>query len=277
VLGAPAGPRVTVRLVVNGAAGRMGRQVIAAATGAPDVQVAGAIVRPGSPLADQDAGLVAGVERLGVPLVVDPETALTGATVAVDVSVPAATVPFANAAANREVPIIVATTGLSLAQRERIEALATRTAVLIAPNLSLGINLIAELLPTIVCALGPDYDVEVVEAHHRHKNDAPSGTAVRLAEVIASALERPLAELARHGRHGIAPRAPGEIGMHALRLGGLAGEHSVYFASEGEVIEIYHRALSRETFARGAVRAARFLSGKQPGIYTMQNVLGIGG
>jgi 4-hydroxy-tetrahydrodipicolinate reductase len=255
----------------------MGRQVIAAASGDPDVQIVGAVVRPSSPLLEQDAGVIAGVARLGVPLLADPVAGLAGATVAVDVSVPAASVELARIAASQGVPVVVATTGLSAGQRASVEALAAQTAVLIAPNLSLGINLIAELLPSIVKALGTDYDVEVVEAHHRHKKDAPSGTAVRLAEVIAAARERPLAELERHGRHGIAPRAPGEIGMHALRLGGLAGEHSVYFASEGEVIEIYHRAVSRETFARGGVRAARFLSGKPPGLYTMRDVLGITG
>jgi 4-hydroxy-tetrahydrodipicolinate reductase len=266
---------VTVRLVVNGAAGRMGRQVIGAAIADPQVQVIGAVVRPSSPLVDQDAGLIAGIDRLGVPLRADPIAALASSSVAVDVSVPSASVEFARIAASQGVPVVVATTGLSAAQRASVEALASESAVLVAPNLSLGINLIAELLPSIVQALGTDYDVEVVEAHHRHKKDAPSGTAVRLAEVIAAARERPLAELERHGRHGIAPRAPGEIGMHALRLGGLAGEHSVYFANEGEVIEIYHRAVSRETFARGAVRAARFLSGKPAGLYTMRDVLGI--
>ena len=146
--------------------------------------------------------------------------------------------PFARASAAAGIPCVVATTGLSAAQRAEIEELGARAAVLLAPNLSLGINLIVELLPTIVKALGPDYDVEIVEAHHRHKVDAPSGTAIRLAEAIAAALERPLADLERHGRHGVAPRVTGEIGMHALRLGGLAGEHSVYFANEGEVVEI---------------------------------------
>jgi 4-hydroxy-tetrahydrodipicolinate reductase len=206
----------------------------------------------------------------------DSRLALDHASVAVDVSIPAASVGFARIAAEGGVPTVVATTGLSADQRETIATHAEQAAILIAPNLSLGINLIVQLLPSIVKALGSDYDVEIVEAHHRHKKDAPSGTAIRLAEAIAAAVDRPLDELERNGRHGIMPRVPGEIGIHALRLGGLSGEHSVYFANEGEVIEIYHRALSRETFARGAVRAARFLAGKPPGLYSMQDVLGIG-
>lgn len=267
--------RVTIQLVVNGASGRMGRQVIGVAAGANDVAVSGAVVRPGSPLIGQDAGVVAGSRALGVMLSADPSEALRGASVAVDVSIADASVDFARAAANARVPCVVATTGLSAGQRAEIDSLASHSAVLLAPNLSLGINLIVELLPTIVKALGPDYDVEIVEAHHRHKKDAPSGTAIRLAEAIAAAVDRPLSDLERHGRHGIAPRLPGEIGMHALRLGGLAGEHSVYFANEGEVVELYHRAVSRETFARGAIRAARFLAGKPAGRYTMQDVLGL--
>jgi 4-hydroxy-tetrahydrodipicolinate reductase len=267
---------LSIHLVVNGAAGRMGRQVIAAAAGSPDVALTGAIVRPGAPLLGQDAGLIAGTRALGTPLVDDASAALRGGSVAIDVSIPSAAVEFARAAAKGGVPCVVATTGLTVEQRLEIESLATEAAVLLAPNLSLGINLIAELLPVIARSLGEDYDVEIVEAHHRHKKDAPSGTAIRLGEAIAAAREQPLAKLERQGRHGIAPRVPGEIGFHALRLGGLAGEHSIYFANEGEVVEIYHRALSRETFAQGGVRAARFMVGKPPGLYTMADVLGLG-
>jgi 4-hydroxy-tetrahydrodipicolinate reductase len=162
---------------------------------------------------------------------------------------------------------------LSAAQLAAVRDCGDRAAILVAPNLSLGINLLVEILPTIVQALGGDYDVEIVEAHHRHKKDAPSGTAIRLGEAIAAAVDRPLAQLERHGRSGISPRQPGEIGLHSLRLGGVAGEHHVIFANEGEEIQLTHRTFSRETFARGALRAARFLAGRPPGLYSMADVL----
>jgi 4-hydroxy-tetrahydrodipicolinate reductase len=264
---------MTIKLVVNGAAGRMGRQVIGVATASSDVEVVGGVVRPDSPIVGVDVGVQAGVQQLGVLLTADPDTALEGTDVALDVSVAGASVGFAQRAAVHGIPTVVATTGLASSQLAALEELSTRVAILIAPNLSVGINVLAEVLPAIVRALGSDYDIEVVEAHHRHKKDAPSGTAIRLAEAIASALDRPLAELERYGRHGLAPRVAGEIGMHALRMGGNPGEHHVYFASEGEEIEISHRALSRETFARGAVRAVRYLAGKPPGLYSMSDVL----
>ncbi|HLZ08766.1 MAG TPA: 4-hydroxy-tetrahydrodipicolinate reductase, partial [Chloroflexota bacterium] len=146
-------------------------------------------------------------------------------------------------------------------------------ALLLAPNLSVGINVLVQLLPAFVRSLGSEYDVEIVEAHHRRKKDAPSGTAILLAGAIASALDRPLADLEKYGRHGLDPRVPGEIGIHSLRLGGNPGEHHVFFASDGEEIEVSHRALSRTTYAHGAIRAARYLAGKSPGLYTMLDVL----
>lgn len=265
---------MTTKLIVNGAAGRMGRQVIGVAAAADDVSLVGAIVRPGSTLLGRDAGAVAGVRTLGVELTDDAARALDLGDVVVDVSVPIASVELARLAADRGRPIVVATTGLSNEQLAAVRACSTRTAVLVAANLSLGINLIARLLPSIVRALGAEYDTEIVEMHHHFKKDAPSGTAIRLAEAIAAGRERPLAELEKFGRHGIDPRTPGQIGLHSLRLGGNAGEHHVFFASEGEEIEIAHRALSRETFARGAIRTAQFLAGKGPGWYTMDDVLG---
>lgn len=252
----------------------MGRQVIAAAAGAPDVEIVAGLIRPGSPSLGQDAGMVAGVGELGVPLIASDSVSLGDADVIVDVSGPAAAVEIARRAGALGVPVLVASTGLNPEQLAAIREEAARAAVLVAPNLSLGINLLAEILPTIVRALGPDYDVEIVEAHHRFKKDAPSGTAIRLAEAIAGAWDQTLSEVATHGRHGIVPRQAGEIGIHAVRAGAIAGEHHVLLVSEGEQIEITHRAFSRETFARGALRAARFLAGKPPGWYTMKDVLG---
>lgn len=263
-----------LRLIVHGASGRMGREVVRAASSSPDVDVVAALARSGSDTIGADAGILAGISALGVPVSADVDAALQLGEVAVDVSVPGAAVHFAKAAAAVGKPIVVATTGFSGEQRTELERCSESAPVLVAPNLSLGINLLVQILPTIVRALGSDYDIEVVEAHHRQKKDAPSGTAVRLAEVIAEALERPLAEIERHGRHGLAPRAPGEMGIHAIRAGGIVGEHHVLFVSEGEQVEVTHRAFSRQTFALGAVRAAQFIASQPPGLYSMQDVLG---
>jgi len=262
-----------IKVIVHGATGRMGRQVIAAASGAADLEIVAALGRPGSATLGQDAGILAGGKALGVAITDDFGLAFAGGGVVIDASTPAASLELVRQAASRAVPVVVATTGLSPSDLALVREAATTSPILVAPNLSVGINLLAEILPTIVRALGDDYDIEIVEAHHRHKKDAPSGTAIRLGEAIASALGHPLAEIERHGRHGIAPRQPGEIGVHALRAGGIVGEHHVIFANDGEQIEITHRAFSRETFARGALRAARFLAVQGPGFYTMQDVL----
>ncbi len=262
-----------LKLVVHGAAGRMGREVINAAAASTDFQVVGAVTRPGSPSVGLDAGVVAGAGTLGVPIVDDLAAALVRGDVALDFSNPAGAVEFARRAAAAGVPHLVGTTGLSAEQAAAIREGAERAAVLIAANTSLGINLLARILPEVARALGDEYDVELIEAHHRHKKDAPSGTAVLLGGAVASALGRSLAEVERYGRHGIAPRQPGEIGIHAIRGGGIAGEHSVLFVGEGEQIEISHRAFSRRTFALGALRAAQFIARQSPGLYSMQDVL----
>lgn len=262
-----------MKLIVNGAAGRMGREIVNAAVGAPDVSIAAALARPGSPVLGQDAGIIAGSGPLGVTIGSDARIALAAGDVAVDFSTPAAAVEFARQASAATKPVVVATTGLSAEQLAQVREGARRAPVLIAPNLSLGINVLVQILPEIVRALGAEYDIELLEAHHRHKKDAPSGTALRLGEAIAAALDRPLAELERYGRRGVAPRKAGEIGVHAIRAGGITGEHRVLFVSEGEQIEVAHRAFSRRTFALGALRAARFLAAQPPGEYSMQDVL----
>jgi 4-hydroxy-tetrahydrodipicolinate reductase len=170
---------------------------------------------------------------------------------------------------------VIGTTGLSAKQLQTVAEIAQSVPVLLSPNMSLGVNLLFKILPTISMALGDGYDIEVTETHHRFKQDAPSGTAIKLAEVIANALQRDFKKEARYGREGICPRTPTEIGMHALRAGGSAGEHHILFANEGEEITISHRALSRQTFALGAVRATKWLASQGPGLYSLLDVLGI--
>ncbi len=252
----------------------MGREIVNAAATTPGFEIGAALGRQSSPNLGADIGILAGVGALGVPVSDDVASALSRGEVAIDVSQPAASAAFARQAAAVGKPLVVATTGLSADQLASIREGAGKAPVLIAANLSLGINVIAEILPTIVRALGEAYDVELVEAHHRHKKDAPSGTALRLLEAITSALDGKPEEVARYGRSGLAPRRAGEIGVHSLRAGGIVGEHSVFFVSEGEQIEVSHRAFSRRTFALGGLRAAAFLAEQKPGLYTMRDLLG---
>ena len=249
------------RLVVAGAAGRMGREIVAAAASDPAVEVVAGTVRPGS------GGSVAGLATFESPL-----EALPGGDVLVDFTNPAAAVANARAAAELGKAAVIGTTGLSEAQVAELRSLAARAPILYGRNMSVGVNTVLRVLPALVRAL-EGYDVEVTEAHHRHKRDAPSGTALAIAEVIAEALGRRLDELAVYGREGIQPRQAGEIGIHALRGGGNAGEHTVLFADEGEQIQLVHRAYSRRTFALGALRAARWLADQPPGFYGMPDVL----
>ena len=252
----------------------MGREIVNAAATTPGFEIGAALGRPGSSSLGSDVGVLAGVGSLGVVVSDDVTSGLDAGDVAIDVSQPAAAVAFARQASAVGKPVVVATTGLNAEQLALVREGAGQAPVLIAANLSLGINVLAHVLPTIVRALGDEYDIEVVEAHHRHKKDAPSGTAIRLLEAITSALDKTPEDVSRHGRSGLVPRQPGEIGVHSLRAGGIVGEHSVFFVSEGEQIEVSHRAFSRRTFALGGLRAARFLAEQKPGLYSMKDVLG---
>lgn len=262
-----------IKIAIVGAGGRMGREVAAAALRDPGLQIAGAVEAVGSPDVGQDVGTLGGQGEIGVRITADAEAAIALADVLVEFSSPAASVEHAQLAARLGKGHVLGTTGLDAAQMESIRQAAERVPVLLAPNMSLGVNLLLKVLPMVAQALGSGYDVEIVEAHHRHKKDAPSGTALALGQAMARALGRDWAEAAVYGRHGLAPRRPGEIGVHALRGGGNVGEHVVIFSNEGEQIEVAHRAFSRQTFALGALRAARFLVGRAPGLYTMLDVL----
>jgi 4-hydroxy-tetrahydrodipicolinate reductase len=265
-----------VELVVAGAAGRMGSRVVALAREAPDLRLAGALERPGHPALGRDAGEVAGGGAVGVPIVADAAPLLRAGRVLVEFTAPGPTLEHLRLAAAAGAGAVVGTTGLEPSQVEEIRRLAGRTAVLLSPNMSVGVNLAFRVLAMMARALGDDYDVEITEIHHRMKKDAPSGTAAKMAEVIAEALGRRIDEVGVYGRHGlVGERGRAEIGVHALRGGDVVGEHTVVFATHGERLEVTHRAHSRDTFARGALRAARFVAGAPPGLYSMHDVLGL--
>jgi 4-hydroxy-tetrahydrodipicolinate reductase len=265
-----------VELVVAGAAGRMGGRIIALARTAADLRVAGAFERPGHPAIGRDAGELAGVGQLGIPIAADPAPLLGPSRILVEFTAPEATVEHVGLAAARGGGAVVGTTGLGPAQVEEVRRLGGRIPILLSPNMSVGVNLAFRVLGLMARALGDDYDVEITEIHHRMKKDAPSGTAAKMAEVIAEALGRRIEETGVYGRHGlVGERTAREIGIHALRGGDVVGDHTVTFSTVGERLELTHRAHSRDTFALGALRAARFIATARPGLYSMHDVLGL--
>ena len=240
-------------------------------------RVVGAIESSSYPQIDKDAGEVAGVGKIGVPIVAQIAPLLKGQVVIVEFTAPEATLEHVKIAAQKNVPIVIGTTGFNQKQLDEIKKLSRRTGILISPNMSLGVNLLLSLLGGVAKTLGEDYDVEIVEAHHRFKKDAPSGTALALGRAVAQALNRDLDKAGVCGRKGIVgERTKQEIGLLSVRAGDIVGEHTVIFGGLGERIEFIHRAHSRETFARGALRAAQWLVKQKKGLYSMQDVLGMG-
>lgn len=259
-----------LRIAVHGAGGRMGQSVIRAAV-AEGIQVVGAMVSRGSPLIGRDAGDVAGAGNTGVAMSDDTAAGLLGADVVVDFSRAEAVPRLLQLAMRARVAVVSGTTRLDATGERLLDEAAREIPVLWSPNTSLGVHVLALLAAQAARLLGPDFDVEIVEAHHRAKVDAPSGTAVRLVEAVRSAREG-LREV--NGRDGnVGPRRPDEIGVHAVRGGDVIGEHTVHLLGPGERLELTHRATSRELFARGALRAARALRGRPPGRYTMADVI----
>jgi 4-hydroxy-tetrahydrodipicolinate reductase len=266
----------SIGLVVAGAAGRMGTRIVALARETPGVQVVAALEAAGHPRLGADVGELAGIGASGVALASDAAVALTRERVLVEFSVPEATLEHLRLVAAAGGRAVVGTTGFSPAQRSEIATLAGRAAIMQAPNMSVAVTLAFKLLPIMARALGNDYDVEITEIHHRFKKDAPSGTAVRMAELVAEALGRDLGKVGVYGRHGLPGERTGqEIGVMSLRSGDVVGEHTVSFGSLGERLELTHRAHSRDTFARGALRAARWIVEQRPGLYSMADVLGL--
>jgi 4-hydroxy-tetrahydrodipicolinate reductase len=254
----------------------MGSRIVALAHEAPGLRVAAALEAPGHAALGRDVGEVAGIGTLGVALTADARAVVTRERVLVEFSVPDATLDHLRLVAAAGGRAVIGTTGFSAAQRHEIADLARRAAIMMAPNMSVAVTLAFTLLPLMARALGEDYDVEITETHHRFKKDAPSGTALRMAEVIAEALGRDLGKVAVYGREGLpGQRSPQEIAILALRSGDVVGEHTVSFGALGERLELTHRAHTRDTFARGALRAVRWIVTRPPGLYDMADVLGL--
>lgn len=265
-----------MKVAVSGAAGRMGKRIVSLAHEHPEIDISGALERLGNPLLGSDAGEVAGIGRIGVAITDNVQEVVRNCDVMIDFSAPASSVEHVKAAAAGKKAIVVGTTGFSEDQRAEINLAAKEIPCVVAPNMSLGVNLLFSLVERVAKALGPDYDVEIIEAHHKMKKDAPSGTADKLAQVISRALDRDLSRTGVYGRHGlVGERTPEEIGVLAVRGGDIVGEHTVMFVTGGERIELIHRAHSRDAFANGAVQAALWVASKPNGLYDMQDVLGL--
>lgn len=265
------------RIAIVGVAGRMGRTLVNAVCQDDGATLAAGIVESGSSLVGADLGELAGVGRLDISAVDSLASVADDIDVLIDFTTPAVTLANLAFCAEHGKGIVIGTTGLSDAELEKLDGYALSVPMVFAPNMSVGVNLTLKLLETAARALGDEgYDIEVIEAHHRHKVDAPSGTALRMGEVVAAALDRNLKEHGVFERVGqCGPRQASEIGFATVRAGDIVGEHTVMFATEGERIEITHKASSRMTFARGAVRAARWVSGQGVGRYGMNDVLGL--
>lgn len=250
----------------------MGCRIIQLMQEMPGVHLAAALERPDHPRIGEDAGLIAGVGALGIPLLASPPPPGTHLDVLIDFSSPAASLEAARWCAAHGVALVVGTTGFEPAQRTELESVAHQVPLLVASNFSVAVNLLFRLVGLAAKAIGDQADIEVIERHHHFKKDAPSGTALTLAEIAAQAIG---SSQFIHGRHGaVGERPKGEIGLHALRTGDNPGEHTVVFGLMGECLELSHRALNRDGFARGAIEVARWIAGKPAGRYTMNDVLG---
>lgn len=262
------------RVAINGAAGRMGRNLVAACLDDPALELAAAFEHGAHPALGRDAGETAGHDAAG--LTISSDLAVAPFDVLIDFTRPEVTLGILEYCCAEGIAVVIGTTGFSDEQRAELEAAATEIPIVLAPNMGVGVNLMFELVSQAARTLGLDYDIEITEAHHRHKVDAPSGTALRLGEMAAAARGTSLDESAvwqRRGRTG--EREAGTIGFATVRGGDIVGEHTVMFAGEGERLEISHRASSRRLFAQGAMRAAAWLPGHSPGLYGMQDVLGL--
>lgn len=264
-----------IRVAIAGASGRMGRMLIEAVQAAPDMQLSGALGMPGSPELGSDAAAFLG-QASGVRITDDLRAGLAGAQVLIDFTRPEGTLAHLAVCRELGVKAVIGTTGFSEAEKAAVLAYAQHLALFMAPNMSVGVNVVMRLLAQAARALSEGYDIEIIEAHHRHKVDAPSGTALQMGEVVAQAVGRNLKDCAVYGREGVTgPRDPSTIGFATIRGGDVVGDHTVLFAGIGERIEISHKSSSRATYAQGSLRAARFLMGQRTGCFGMNDVLGL--
>jgi 4-hydroxy-tetrahydrodipicolinate reductase len=265
-----------VRVAVAGAAGKMGGRLVHLVKASGDLEIAGGLERQGHPAIGRDLGEVVGLGALGVPLVDDLKALAPQIEVLFEFTTPEASLEHLRVMADHGKPMVMGTTGFSAAQLEEVRSLAQRLPLFMAPNMSLAVNVMYKLIADAARMLGPEFDVEIVEAHHRYKVDAPSGTAVRMAEILARTLGRELDSVGVYGRKGIVgQRKDEEIAVFSIRAGDLTGDHTVMFGGIGERLEIIHRTQSRDAFGRGALRAARWIVHQKPGLYDMQDLLGL--
>jgi len=265
-----------LNVALLGATGRMGRTLVPLIASDPDLRLSGALAAAGDAAIGHDAGVLAGTAPLAVAITDDPDRALDGASVAIDFTLPAPSLQHARRCRARSLPLVIGTTGHDEAARAELGRLAESIPIVLAPNMSLGVNLLFKLAELAARALDARYDVEIVEAHHRNKVDAPSGTALGLGRAVAQGRGTTLESAAVYARHGATgPRPDGAIGFSVVRGGEIVGDHRVIFAGPGEQIELAHHAQDRSGFARGALVAARWVTGRPPGLYSMLDVLGL--
>lgn len=263
-------------IIVTGAAGRMGSRIIALAKEYGGLRLSGALERKGHEAIGKEIGQIAGAGDLGVKLTEKLEDIIDASDVIIDFTSTAATMNHIRLAAGKNKKMVIGTTGFSKDELKEIEACAEKNPIVLAPNMSVGVNLLLKVLHDVSKTLGDDYDIEIIEAHHRLKKDAPSGTAMKIAQVISDAVNRNLDEVAVYARKGlIGERTKKEIGIQTIRAGDIVGEHTVIFGGLGERLELTHKASTRDTFARGALKAALWLHDKPAGLYDMQDVLGL--
>jgi 4-hydroxy-tetrahydrodipicolinate reductase len=265
-----------INVVVSGAMGRMGQRIIRMLKAEKDIGLSGALERADHPDMGKDVGELIGIGTGGIALSATLPPLLSKCDVVIDFTFPGVTLPLLQDVLHAGKAMVIGTTGFSDKEMEVLHSASQSIAMLLAPNMSVGVNLLLKILPAVAETLGQDYDVEIIEAHHHFKKDAPSGTAAKLAEVIAKALHRDPEQCYVHGRQGmVGERRPEEIGIHAVRGGDIVGDHTVMFCGTGERIELSHRASSRDTFAKGAIRAAKWITRQPAGLYSMHDVLAL--